>query len=84
MPEMLRSGLAEIVFSGAVSVVLGSIYGFAYRLRAFEEDEEEDEYEDGAAAAYDSREPEWQQSTDESLDGVEPQYHHETDINALD
>jgi hypothetical protein len=83
---MLRASLAELVFSGSVAALLGSLFGFSYRTGTFDEDEEDEE-------DYDNRELEWHGGSDEeggnpalAPDDVagedEPQ--QDTDIDALD
>lgn len=51
---MLRVNLAEIMFSGTVSAILGSLYGFENSIVSFED--------------YDYRDPEWHPADHASQD----------------
>jgi hypothetical protein len=79
---MLRASLSELVFSGSVAALLGSLFGFAWRTGAFDEEEDEDEED------YDNRELEWHGASDEENPGLpdqqQDQQQQDTDIDALD
>jgi hypothetical protein len=83
LPEMLRASLSELVFSGSVAALLGSLFGFAWRTGAFDEEEEDEE-------DYDNRELEWHGASDEENPGLpdqddqQHQQQQDTDIDALD